>query len=211
MLYKRVFYWNQGLPPITQNFTYIPPHVPTLLNYKKQDVFLEDLSQQNCLSKIGFNLFFGGDHQTIFFQKNFKKHFSTLHFDKVFRRFRIPGNMHNQVWGAFFSLFYTHSFPLFHKTILKLFDLTRVDNHGMVIRFIIKFFRLFPYHSLNTAYLRIKIKGKMSRKGVARTKTIYLKRYFLSTKSVFSFKKYYFMLVARTGSTCFLCSIKYNH
>lgn len=160
-----------------------------------------------------------------FYSKVFNNSFVLMKsvFDKNFKivlpwyllkKFRIFRKYHELVWSSFFNLFYHCDWFLFEKMVRKLFNDTRLDRHGRLFKFIYFFFKKYPYYSPNIYYVCLKVKGKMSRKGTARKKTIYSKRYFFENegiKPIFSLSKYYFLIISKTGCTCFLGFIRQNH
>lgn len=200
-------------------------HYPILQNHKysyKNYIPRSFHSSRNHLSEKDVVIFFPSylplfrldsfflKKKKIFIFKDLGNNFFLLSFKKLFDRFRIPQKIQPLIWNSFFKFFYNYDFCFFEKSLVYVFDSIRLDNHGMLFKFIVKFFNYFPYHNPNSLFFRLKIKGKMSRRGIARTKTIFLKKHFFRKEKVFLFKKYYFLIIAKTGCTCFLCSVSHS-
>ena len=157
---------------------------------------------------------FGSSSSFLYIKSVFDSNYKIVLPSYFLKKFGVFRKYHELVWSSLFSLFYYSDWFLFEGMVRKLFNDTRLDRHGRLFKFIKFFFKKFPYYSTNVYYVCLKIKGKMSRKGTARKKTIYLKRYFFQNLVVypkFSLKKYYFLIVSKTGCTCFLGFVKQIH
>lgn len=154
------------------------------------------------------NFFFRKNIYSIYIFKQVSFNFSFFFF--FLKKNFIPRVLWQSILLAYSELFMFFNLKLFERVVTQLFGYTRIDKHGRIFRFVLNLCKIFPQTSSNLVSLSVKIKGKMSRKGTARTRTLNYVRFFNHPTSTVLEKNNVFLLSSATGCTGFFYSIRYN-